>query len=148
MEVEPLEEGRMQITTVGEQRFRILSLIYDLPYLVGMVEFHPIVVESPEELISAADKLTPKVRQYINLLKQIEAVDLDPDSLPQDPVMLGHLAPVLLQMPPIEKQDLLISESALELLLSTNRIYSREIAFLRAIITRSKDQSQSPVSQN
>jgi hypothetical protein len=62
--------------------------------------------------------------------------------------MLGHLAPVLLQMPPIEKQDLLISESALELLLSTNRIYSREIAFLRAIITRSKDQSQSPVSQN
>ena len=148
MEVEPLEEGRMQITTVGEQRFRILSLIYDLPYLVGMVEFHPIVVESPEELISAADKLTPKVRQYINLLKQIEAVDLDPDSLPQDPLMLGHLAPVLLQMPPIEKQDLLISESALELLLSTNRIYSREIAFLRAIITRSKDQSQSPVSQN
>lgn len=148
MEVEPLEEGRMQITTVGERRFRIHSLIYDLPYLVGMVEFHPMVVESPEELIPAAHKLTPKVRQYINLLKQIEAVDLDPDNLPQDPLMLGHLAPVLLQMPPIEKQDLLISESALELLLSTNQIYSREIAFLRAIIERSKDQSQYPVSQN
>jgi len=148
METQPLEEGRMQITAIGERRFRILSLKYDLPYLVGEVEFHPIMVESPEELQPAADKLTPKVRQYIDLLKQIEVVDLNPDNLPQDPLMLGHLAPVLLQMPPGEKQTLLNSESALELLISTNQFYTREIAFLRAIIERGKDQSQYPVSQN
>jgi Lon protease-like protein len=148
MEVEPLEEGRMQITTVGERRFRIHSLKYDLPYLVGEVEFHPLPVDGAEKLQSAAEQLAPKVRQYINLLKQIEAVDLDPDSLPQDPLMLGHLAPALLQMPPGEKQDLLNSESALELIKSTNQIYTREIAFLRAIIERGKDQSQYPVSQN
>ena len=148
MEVEPLEDGRMQITTIGEQRFRIHALKYDLPYLVGEVEFQPLVVESPEELIPAAHKLTPKVRQYIDLLKQIEAVDLNPDNLPQDPLMLGHLAPVLLQMPPGEKQNLLNSESALELLNSTNKIYTREIAFLRAIIERGRDQSKYPVSQN
>jgi hypothetical protein len=51
-------------------------------------------------------------------------------------------------MPPSEKQDLLNSESALELIKSTNQIYTREIAFLRAIIERGKDQSQYPVSQN
>ena len=148
METQPLEEGRMQITATGERRFRILSLKHDLPYLVGEVEFHPIMVESPEKLQPAADKLAPKVRQYINLLNQIEAVDLDPDNLPQDPLLLGHLAPVLLQMPPGEKQTLLNSESALELLISTNQFYTREIAFLRAIIERGKDQSQYPISQN
>jgi len=34
MEAQPLEEGRMQITTIGERRFRIHSLNYNLPYLV------------------------------------------------------------------------------------------------------------------
>ena len=148
MRAQKMEEGRMQITTIGERRFRIHSLKYDLPYLVGEVEFHPLPVDGPEKLQPAAERLAPKVRQYINLLNQIEAVDLDPDNLSQDPLMLGHFAPALLQMPPSEKQDLLNSESALELLLSTNQIYTREIAFLRAIIERGKDQSQYPVSQN
>ncbi|MGB5845847.1 MAG: LON peptidase substrate-binding domain-containing protein [Anaerolineales bacterium] len=148
MEVQPLEEGRMHITIIGERRFRILSLKYELPYLVGEVELHPLPVDDSDKLLPVAEQLTPKVRQYIKLLNQIEAVDLDPDNLPQDPLMLGHLAPVLLQMPPGEKQNLLKSESAFELLDSTNQVYTREIAFLRAIIERDQDQSQNSVLQN
>jgi len=148
IESQPLEEGRMQITAIGERRFRIQEMIGDRPYLVGRVDYQPFAVDQPEELQQEVEQLSPKVRQYINLLNQIEMVDLDPDNLPQDPLMQGYLAAALLQMPPNEKQKLLESKSGLELINSTNQVYSREIAFLRAIIERGKDQSKSPVSQN
>ena len=143
-----LEQGRMQITAVGEQRFRIFKLMGDLPYLVGEVEYTPLKIDKPEELQPGVDQLTSKLIEYIKLLNQIEKVDLDPDNLPQDPLTLGFMASSLLQMPPNEKQNLLECENTIELINSTSRIYSREIAFLRVIIERGKDQSKSPVSQN
>ena len=148
IEVQPLGEGRMNITAVGERRFRIHSLNYDLPYLVGDVEFYPLPAEDPESLMPAAGRLAPKVQQYIRLLNEIEEVDLDPDNLPEDPVMLAQLAAVLLQMPPGEKQELLKSASALDLLDSTYQVYNREIAFLRAIIDHGKDERQRHIRQN
>jgi len=148
IEVQPLSEGRMNITTVGERRFRIHLLNYDLPYLVGEVEFYPLPAEDTENLIPAAGRLSPKVQQYIRLLNEIEEVDLNPDNLPEDPVMLAQLAAVLLQMPPGEKQELLKSASALDLLDSTYQVYTREIAFLRAIIDHGKDERHRHITQN
>ena len=144
----PLEEGRMEISTIGERRFRIHKLIDDLAYLVGDVEYLPFMMDSPEKTQLAADQLLPKVVQYIRLLNQIESVDLDPGDLPRDVESLGHLAPAILQMPPEEKPVLLEAATTLELIEATSRAYSRETAFLRAIIERGKDQSRSPVSQN
>jgi Lon protease-like protein len=148
IEVQSLSEGRMNITAVGERRFRIHSLNYNLPYLVGEVEFYPFPAEDAESLVPAAGRLAPKVQQYIHLLNEIEEVDLDPDDLPEDPIMLAQLAAVLLQMPPGEKQELLKSASALDLLDSTNQVYNREIAFLRAIIDHGNDERQSHITQN
>jgi Lon protease-like protein len=148
IEVQPLIEGRMNITAVGERRFRIHSLNYNLPYLVGEVEFYPLPAEDAESLVPATGRLAPKVQQYIHLLNEIEEVDLDPDNLPEDPIMLAQLAAILLQMPPGEKQELLKSASALDLLESTNQVYNREIAFLRAIIDHGNDKRQSHITQN
>lgn len=145
---QPIAEGRMQITTVGERRFRTHKLADDLSYLVGEIEYYPLNANTLQELRPAAQQLKTKVRHYIDLLNQIESVDLDPDELPQDPQVLGNLAPALLQMPPNEKQKLLESKSVLDLITATSQVYTREIAFLRAIIERGKDQSKTPVSQN
>ena len=140
VDVETLAEGRMNITTIGEQRFRILSLDYDSPYLIGEVEFYPMESELPDRLTSAASRLAPKVKQYMRLLNEIEEIDLDPDHLPEDPLELAHLGAILLQMPPENKQDLLGAASALDMLNLRNQIYDREIAFLRAIIIHGKDE--------
>ncbi len=148
VDYQPLQDGRMQISCVGEQRFRIQNLMDDLPYLVGEVEYHPIIEENQEELETAAKQLIPKVHQYMNLLNQIEPIDLDAENLPQDPLLLGYLAASLLQMPPIEKQKILESDSALDLINATIPVYTREIAFLRAIIEHGKNQPKTPVSQN
>jgi Lon protease-like protein len=148
VDVQPLQEGRMQITAVGEQRIKINSLNYEQPYLVGQVEYYPLVVEHPEKLKPESEKLIPRVQQYIDLLNQIDMVEIEPDQLPEDPLVLGHVASVLLQMPPNEKQSLLSSENAFELLRSINQVYTREIAFLRAIIERGKDFSDYSIMQN
>jgi Lon protease-like protein len=148
VDYQPLEEGRMQIATIGERRFRIHKLIDDMAYLVGEVEYLPFIVNSPEKTQLAADLLLPKVIQYINLLNQIEPVDLDPGDLPRDAETLSNLAPAILQMPPEEKQVLLEAQTILELIETCSTAYSRETAFLRAIIARGKDQSGIPVSQN
>ena len=40
--VDRLEDGRLNLTALGEERYRILELSYDLPYLVAKVEGLPI----------------------------------------------------------------------------------------------------------
>ena len=147
-EVQPLEEGRMQITAIGESRFRIQNLNYSSPYLFGEVELYPFSEAGSEKLLPAANRLAPKVRHYIHLLNEIEQIKLDPHSLPVDPLTFAHFAAALLQMPPREKQDLLKSASALNLLISTDKMYTREIAFMRAIINHGQDKTQSYISQN
>ena len=37
-EVQRLDDGRMNILTQGEQRFRVVEIIQEIPYLVGLVQ--------------------------------------------------------------------------------------------------------------
>ncbi len=148
LEVKPLNEGRMNITTIGEHRFRIHAVNRDLPFLVGEVELNPPMVEDTETLLPVTKRLTLKVRQYIDLLNEIDDVQLDPDNLPIDPLTLAHYAATLLQMPPTEKQELLEYESAFDLLNSTDKVFIREIAFLRAIIDQGQEKVQRNISLN
>lgn len=148
LDVQTHSEGRMNITTVGEQRFRILSIQNDSPYLVGKVELYPMAYDDPDQLRPAAERLRPQVQQYVHLLKEIEEVDLNPEKFPENPLRLANLAAALLQMPPEKKQELLISTSTLEMLNKTNHVYRRELAFLRAIIDHGKDRDQKHIAQN
>ena len=147
-EVQTLEEGRLNITTIGEHRFRMHSLYDDNPYLVGEVELYPFAEGDPDQLVPAANQLASKVRRYIDLLNELEQVELDPVNLPLDPLTLSHYAATLLQMPPGEKQGLLESPSVLDLVNSTDKIYIRELAFLRAIIDQGQEKVQRNISLN
>jgi Lon protease-like protein len=148
LDVQPLDEGRMNITTIGESRFRIHALNHDLPYLVAEVAPLPIQIDDTEKLLLAAGRLKSKVSQYIHLLNELDEIKLDPDSLPEEPLTLAHYAATLLQMPPAEKQKLLESASALDLLNSADKVYIRENAFLRAMIDHDQDKVQRNYTQN
>lgn len=148
VEVQKLSDGRMNITSVGERRFRIISLNYDSPYLIGNVEYYPLDEGDSEQLLKVAGSLVPKVKQYMHILNEVEEIDLDPEHLPGDPLILAHLSAVLLQIPTEKKQELLTSASALDLLNSANQIYRREIAFMRAMVDRFNDQSQKSINLN
>jgi Lon protease-like protein len=148
LDVQSLEEGRMKITTIGEGRFLINSIDFELPYLVAQAEHHPFEESNPPALETAAGRISPKVQKYIQLLNEIEEVKIDLDSIPDDPISMASFAATLLQMPPDEKQVLLESRSILDVINSTDKLYLREIAFLRAFIDHGQDEAQTRIIEN
>ena len=130
----PLEGERMNLTAVGEERFRILKLNDKLPYLVGEVEAVPLERPSSIELVRGARHLAPWVSEYLRLVNRIDpdnAPDLAGIDLPEDPLVKLYLAASILHVPATEKQPLLEVTYASELLSHVVRLYRRETAVLR-----------------
>lgn len=142
--VEPLEEGHMNLTALGEERFRILELSHELPYLVGKVEEMPIVRSHSLEMMRGIRRLAPWVQRYLALLVKANPqseLDLDHLELPDDPLMLTCWAAALLQLPAPEKQPLLEAPSAGELLAGVVRLYRRETAVLERLMEISEENA-------
>lgn len=134
IQVEKLEDGRMNILTIGEERFKIKSLNYDLPYLTAMVEIFP--MEEPHTIAVARGVriFEPWIYRYIRTLNSLSDEELHVDiqhlELPEDPLVKLYLAASLLQIPLHEKQDLLESETTAHLLYKLTRLYRREISVI------------------
>ena len=148
LEVESLSEGRMNIVALGQQRFRVLSLDYEQPYLVGKVELYPIEALDAHSLSEKGRLLHPWVRRYMEILSEASDADLDPEHLPTDPLVLAYLAAVLLQIPPDQKQSLLASAQATDLLSNIYDIYRREVALLRRLLSSEKQENTGKISLN
>ena len=84
LHVQPLEAGRMNLIAIGQERFRIQSLHYDLPYLVGMVEVELVGNPRSVQLLRAMRRFRPAVMRYLALLQaaEPETVDIDLPLLP------------------------------------------------------------------
>jgi uncharacterized protein len=133
LDVQPLSEGRMNISALGQKRFRILELSHKKPYLEGSVELFPLVESQKSLLDRTGRQLRPWVKRYMEILTRLSDVNLDPQHLPNDPLVLAYLAAVLLQVPPDKKQDLLSRERAVDLLADMYKLYRREVALLQAM---------------
>lgn len=134
LEVESLDEGRLNVLALGQHRFRILSLNYDKPYLTGLVENYPLEDGDQDALGEAGNRLLPWVRRYMRMLDQYTDSRLEPEKLPADPLVLAYLGAVLLQVPPSQKQELLVARSGVDFIDRMIAIYRREVALLDSII--------------
>ena len=148
IEVQPLAKGQMNIITLGENRFRILSTFSRDGYLMGKVEWFPLEEAHSRNMASHAQRLLPWVKQYMQILSEGSETDLEPEKLPADPVVLAYLAAVLVQIPPEQKQALLAEQRAIDLLGTMERIYRREVAMLQAIMDHGRRQDPGPFSMN
>jgi Lon protease-like protein len=148
VEVEPLSEGQMNIVALGQERFRIVSLDYGQPYLVGKVEPYPIEALDAHALAEKGRRLLPWVRRYMEILTEASDVNLEPEHLPTDPLVLAYLAAVLLQIPPAEKQDLLAAAQASDLLGTISELYRREVALLRTMLSAGDRENSGRLSLN
>lgn len=153
IQVEPLPDGKLNLTVVGDERFHILRNGAPLPYLSAFVESLPLKSHHTMEVVRGAHTLRKRVASYLELLARItenddEADDLDLNfdltglQLPEDPMMLIYLSAALLQVPPSEKQPMLEADTAALLLKQIQRIYRRELAVLPALIDVSSDQAR------
>jgi Lon protease-like protein len=142
--IEPLEEGRMNLAATGEERFRILELDHEQPYLVGKVEGLPIEASHSMEMMRRARRLAPWVVRYLAQVDRANPendLDLRHLQLPDDPLMLVCWAAALLQVPAQEKQPLLEAPSAGELLDGVLRLYRRETTILGRLLDTSEEDA-------
>jgi len=149
VEVQPLEEGRMNLTVVGRERVRIHSLDrQSAPYLIGKVEPYPLKAVITDDLQRVAGQMRPRIEQYVHLLIRISDHHKEPDPLPEDPKLVAYLAAILLQIPLAEKQAFLEAETATGLYNLLEGVINRELALLRAMLSESSRDGIGVFSRN
>ncbi len=134
VQTHPLGEGRMNLVAVGQERFRILRL-ENTPqhYLVAQVELYPLSVYDSHKASEAVSWLRPRMERYLQILAQAGDLNAPEPNMPGEIIPLVHLACIMLQLPPEQKQRLLEADSADWLLEQLPGIYRREMSLLRAI---------------
>ena len=136
-QVERLDDGRLNIVSVGEMRFRILDFGEAREgYLRADVVLWP---WSPSEAgeKTLAQSVRDYLRRYVQMLAQASGVPLEANGLPDEPTELACLTAIALQVEQLEKQDLLTSPSIGALLDKEAGLLRRELRVLQVIL-RSK----------
>ncbi len=153
VQVERLEDGQLNLTVVGDERFHILRMGVGQPYLTAFVESAPLKAHQTLEVVRGVHVLRERLVRYLALLakyndesKEGGGMELDMDltglQLPDDPMMLIYLSAALLQIPSAEKQPLLEAETAQSLLDRVQRLFRRELAVLPPLLEVSEEQAR------
>lgn len=136
IEYEAMPDGRMNITVLGTDRFRILSTDTDSqPYMIGIVESDPIELPNLIHVHRQAHILAHEILTYLKGLSRInlDPLDFSTFSPPDDPMNLLFMGAALLQIPPSEKQPILEASSISEMMDMVERIYRRENGLMHTI---------------
>jgi len=134
------DDGRMNIITIGSQRFRLRSLRSSLPYLVGDAEPWPLAGAEAGEVEDLVEPMHAMLRQYMSLLEVAQGHKINVDQVPYDPQSLAWLVAIVLQIPMEEKQRLLDRPTARAVLTAERAIMQREQLILSHIANTQADQ--------
>jgi Lon protease-like protein len=124
VQVESVNDGRMNILCVGKARFRIAHLLHDKPYLSGQVELWP--WEPYSEGGADIDRIRRQLDRYLHILAEMADSQLDL-SLPDEPAALANIAASVLQIDLSEKQRLLTTPSIGAMLSDVADLLQREL---------------------
>ncbi len=134
-QVQPLEDGRMNMVALGKERFRIESLHHDLPYLRGEIVEIELDTTMKGDIGRITDLLRAAITEYLTVLSSVGDVEFKVDKLPDSPLELAYLSATLLQAPNERKQELLEINGADQLIREVYDTCRREISILRAMLS-------------
>jgi Lon protease-like protein len=134
--IENLKDGRMNLITIGQDRFIIKDMHSSTDdLLIGYVDPFPMQSgENPEMIEFMTQKLRPLLKQYIEHLGDASGQDLSEAVLPTDPTGLAFLAGSAMQGPLPDKQKLLSTDSVTTLITKTTRVLDREDKILEYML--------------
>lgn len=133
LQLEPSGKGQLDLTVIGKERFRILDLDRSSkPYLTAKIQPYPLEVSDPGVFAQSAEVLRRQFGHFVRLLAS-GAGKLDFDNLPDDDLGLAYLAATVLQIAPVQKQELLAARDGEALVGRLRSHYKRELALLKAI---------------
>jgi len=107
LSVEKKAEGVINITTRGQERFRLRHTLHDQPYLVGEVEPYPLADTDASEVPALARRGTALLAAYMELLSRAAGAEIRLQRVPTDPQTIAYLTAMLLQVTEPAKQRLL-----------------------------------------
>jgi len=148
--IERLNDGRMNVISIGRERFRIQNYETDSkPYLVGQVTMWPWEETTPSPPV-LNKTVRQQLKQYIKLLSQATHTNFPLNMLPDNPTALAILAAVVLQVSPEQKQTLLETLSVGELLRQLDPLLRQESRGLGMMLASLHMQVEmnGPFSQN
>lgn len=140
--VERLEDGCLNITTIGTERFQIQSVAQQHSYLTATVRTIPTINGSTKVAIELAQKMRPRLYQYVEWLSKANNAELKLDRLPEEPMTLAFLVAIALQVSPTQKQALLEQPGVPEMLVNELNLLAHENMMLRYMVeTQSQVQA-------
>lgn len=147
--VEPYEDGRFDLVTVGAQRFRLLGLGEQAPYFTGEVEWLPEEIGDEAETALVLGAVQQSFRSYLALIAERGGAHVTIPEMPDEPMLMSYLvaAAVVVDLP--VKQRLLEEPNAQQRLLAERKLLGREMQMLRSLTaTPAPDLRFAPYSQN
>jgi Lon protease-like protein len=145
--VEQLPGGRLNLITLGVERYRILDVVRHEPFLVGRVELLEEEVGSVSAELAAA--ISERLTAYLSALRELRLSEIE--TVVQDPVALSYqVARMLRAASPLARQGLLELPTAADRLEHELGMLKAELDLMRLLATapRSSDASQGPFSKN
>ena len=129
-QAEVLTDGRINILSVGYQRFLLQEIQSGRPYQVGIVEDAPLGIGDEKEVEDLATKLGKDLQQFLKMLHLLDDNSLRIGTIPEDGHALAYLTAILLKLRPKEKQVLLEASDLQNMLVMQRKIIRRELGFL------------------
>ncbi len=133
-----LPDGRMNILTAGDRRFRIADFSKpELPYLEGLVEYWDDEPTEYQDLPRLIEKVSHTFIDYLTLIMSLsdQALPISQLQLPDDPSMLSYHIASNLQIEMSERQELLEEPSAVARLKRELTLLRREGSFLQRLVS-------------
>jgi Lon protease-like protein len=127
-------DGRMLITTQGEERFRILKSGYDGECMAAVVEPYLDEEGDVQQYVPLANEIKWLFGRYWQLLAVTMNKDLGRVELPDDPNVVSWLVPSALHVQPELKQAMLVKRNCGERLELGRELLIEEMEKLRDLI--------------
>ncbi|MBM4430501.1 MAG: ATP-dependent protease [Chloroflexi bacterium] len=137
--VQHREDGRMDIVTAGQERFRLLQILCTEPYIVGRIETYPLEDRDSPQVRNLANRVTAIFVRYLRLAGEVLGTSIEVASAPRDRTSLAYLMAMSLQIPLHEKQSLLDAADVPALLNKELCILSREEILLNLMRQAQQD---------
>lgn len=147
--IERLEDGRMNIMTVGTQRFRLLTLSTEKhSYLVGDIEPFDDEPAQPEPAGALIEEVASLAQRYTAFVQMASGRELVPLQLPGNPSDMSYVVGGTLQIDHLELQGLLEAGTAALRLAMEKRILERENKRIEELLRQRSSGPQGPFSRN
>ena len=127
------KDGEYNLVTIGSERFRLLAIRNDLPYLVGSAEPWPVSGGGAELARQRTKSMLTLFQQYLDLLIKAQGHRMEIEHIPEEPRALALLVAIALQVPLVQKQYLLCRPSVADLLRAEQIMLQRERLLLKYI---------------